>query len=212
MIPKHDNGTLIAGNFGTRKVGVVSISHGMTVVADEDSTRDARVMYTSKRTSGSFGMVLVFTSYMEHVRTMQWFEEYVRRAAHPDVNPGPMRVIVPVRKFDKVGIPAVSSGPLVTDDEVGRVVWRVNVGFEGARDSLNFSDARVSKFSMPAWKDAASQYFYPGGIQLGGTEKGEDALYNNLPGGAPLLPGGRSNSPEADDWLIEQRAMRRVKL
>ena len=171
------NMVLNAMGYGTTTVHCVEVNHGINIIADEATARMHRALYVTKRTSGSFTISCVFSSWALWSAFSAWLQEYGRRRSHPDTVVREMRVYMPARKFDKYGVPVARSAAIPFGDKLGTVVYRTNLEFVGTRDVLDDASPAISRFVGPTG-DKAAPYFYPGGTQLGAGEKGEDWLYN----------------------------------
>lgn len=186
--PKNSNATMSASKWGTIYVKILQIGHGVHIASSTVQTRFSRALYATKRTSGTFGLVIVCSSYDEYDSLGKWITGYGRKAASTEGGVGPVRVVVPSRNFDKVAIPSgVTFG-----DAVGAITYPVSINFTGARDPVPHTPGFISSFSLPTGRDVdpALPYFYPGGTQLAGAAKGDDALYDVVEddSSAPSVP------------------------
>lgn len=177
---KGANAYLSAKNFGWVHVRVVQINHGMRVVAQESIARRHRVFYPMKETSGAFAITMIFSDHVEYQKFGQWMAEYARRIASPNTKKarvGPMRVTVPVRNFDKTGVP---SGSIEFGQNVRAASYTMSIQFEGTRDSIDAT--RASTFVLPRRsiikRNPEIPHFYPAGRQLSGDRYGKDYLYD----------------------------------
>jgi hypothetical protein len=169
------NCILSASGYGSRAVSVTQISHGMSVVASEAKSRNGSAFYPLKRTSGSFGITIVFANWDESQAFSEWIEAYSRRISHPDTTGiSPMRVVCQSRKFDKVAIPSGERGSTAMyGDSFDAITYKHVVNFEGARDSLGLNDPALSVFKQATlgWEgQEGSQHFYPQGDQQSGEQ------------------------------------------
>lgn len=188
-----ENAILSAAGYGERRVILEAESHGLRIIANEDHGRRRRALYTVRRTSGSFSIDLTFPTFAAYQSFYNWFRGYCLRLIDPDGAVGPMRVRIPSRGFDKTGVPA---GTYRFGIEVERVVERMTIAFRGARNPADHTV--LSQFYPPAARvnavgqreNLAAPYYYPAGVQLGGTERGEDYLYNH-----PLTDAEINGSP-----------------
>ncbi len=191
---KGANCAISVDGYGSRYCVVERIQHGMNVVANEGSSRVGRAFYPVKRTSGSFGLVVVFSSNEEMMSFAGWLATYAVTASDGSNRYGPMRVQVPDAGFDKVAI--IKSG-INFGDTYDEVVWKLNLGFEGARGTLDLDSALVSSFSFPETVDEIGRYFYPSGTPLDDPSPDPPPWYLYRPGGVPGydLPGPASPAP-----------------
>jgi len=135
-------------SYGKTRVWVESIVHGLNIFTfgpeNTQESRTRRQFVTSKRTSGSFTLDLIFTSHNSREQFLSWLEGYVRWAANPSTDSTSIRVVVPSRGFDKLG---VLGGALAYGDEVGKVLYKTQLGFIGGKDPLDLDTlAGVSTF------------------------------------------------------------------
>jgi hypothetical protein len=93
-----------------------------------------------------------------------------------------MRVTVPSRGFDKMGVP--SSGVTFGDNRT-TTVHRMTLTFVGTADPIGSfgtgnikAPTAISQFSIPDDPTHTLPYFYPGGTQLSGVDMGDDLLYD----------------------------------
>lgn len=169
-VPKNYNCVMSASGWGAIYVKVLTIGHGISIVANSSTQRFSRALYVEKRSSGSFGLVLVCSSPAEHKALGDWIMGYGRLAADPDGQVGSVRVVCPVREFDKVAIPdSVTFG-----DTYDQITYPVSINFVGSRDPVPYTADFVSSFSMPSG-DPDLPYYYPAGHQLSGDV---DTLYD----------------------------------
>ena len=174
------NCTISIANFGAVRVKAMRATHGMSVVAYNGGgqSRHGEAFYPSKRTSGSFELVLKFSSYEGYERVGVWLQRYMIWAGNPKALATPVRVQIPSRDFDKIG--ALEKGPSF-GDQVAATSYEMNLGFVGARDPMAMGGTYVSRFQRPKVKDPAAEYFYPAGTQLSGQQNGWDTAYDYLP-------------------------------
>jgi len=171
VVPKNHNALLTATGWGSIYVKVKAIDHGIFIVSDTSVQRFSRSLYVKKRAGGSFTLAIVCSTYAEYKALGDWIRGYGQIAADPDGAVGPVRVMVPDRKFDKIAIPqSVSFG-----DNYSAVTYKISIAFVGANDPVPHSADFVSSFSMPAAVGTDLPYFYPAGRPLTGTV---DALYD----------------------------------
>lgn len=177
---KGENCTLSVDRFGSVNVIAETVSHGISLIsygAGAGETRMFQSFYTSKRTSGSFDLGLVFPSYEDYERVMKWIERYGRWASNPHAIPSPMRVQIPSRNFNKTGIPETG---ITYGDKAGSVTYRVTLAFMGASSVLEHDDESISR----VLKDVSTSelvHLYPAGSPGGGIGI-EDAAFGSADG------------------------------
>lgn len=175
------NGTLSATNYGAKRVTIEKVTYAVEFIADQDQTRMGRAYYAKQMTAAPFQIAIVCASHGEAQVLADWFKGYGDRAASGHAQVGSMRVTVPSRQFDKMGVP--STGIVFGDDRTS-VLYRMNISFAGTGDpigGLGLVDTTakgVSTFSMPEDESKILPHFYPGGVQLSGDDMGEDLLYD----------------------------------
>jgi hypothetical protein len=97
---------LSAAGYGERRVHAIKITHGMTIVSNEQSARSHRVFYPWKRTSSSFEMVIHHSSVAAYRDFNEWMRGYIERASDPNnARVRVMRIICPAVRFDRFAIP-----------------------------------------------------------------------------------------------------------
>lgn len=169
-----ENCVLSASGYGTWRAKCLGFAHGLTIVQGApDETRNARAFYFSRRAEDRFGLTLVFSSWGDYRAFGDWIRGYGIQASTPGTPVGSMRVMVPSRGFDKVGVPSRGT---VFSAEVGTIAYRMVLTFVGARETADSAPPSVSKFM--ASTDPDSIYFYPAGKQLKAGEAVENNLYN----------------------------------
>lgn len=181
------NCLLSAAGYGDYEVICLTLSHGIEVIAGApDQARDHRAFYISRRTSSRFTVGITFTTYDEYAKFGAWMQGYGKQATTPNTPVGAMRVMVPARNFDRVGVPVrgISFG-----DTVGSITHPVSLQFDGARESGDFSSPIVSSFENPTTDVESGKFFYPAGTQLSGSGAAADSLYD-LPPGTTLIQDG----------------------
>lgn len=195
------NGTFSASGWGVIHVKITSIGHGMSVVSTTSQGRRGRSLYVTRRTSGSFGLQVMCSSYESYKELGEWIQGYGRRLADgAGATVGPVRVTCPSRNFDKIAVPSgVSFG-----DTVHSHTYPVSINFLGTSDPLPLTALYSSSFVLPSNAEPSLPYFYPGGTQLTGDETGVDSMFDSdliaTPTGVdgPVQDGTRpANGPRA---------------
>lgn len=181
-------------DYGAHRVKATRVTHGMSVVAysGEGVSRRGRAFYPSKRTSGSFELDLVFTTYGGYRKIANWLERYSRWASNPKSLATPVRVVIPSRNFDKVGV--LEEG-LTFGDVVAATSYTMTLAFVGSRDPMEMNGRNLSMFRLPKnIDDPALPYLYPAGTQLKVGETGFDTIYDE-PVEDLVNPGGNDYDP-----------------
>lgn len=155
------NAIITIPKFGSMRVNVTAVSHGISVVQYSTSgqTRTQQAFYPAKRTSGSFELDLAFATYKGYESAADWLTRYQMWAANPKSRPRPARVLIPSRNFDKIG---VLEGGVTYGDTVGAIVRRMQLAFVGSRDPLLLNSNNRSEFLMPDTTSEMLTYLYPG--------------------------------------------------
>lgn len=188
---KGENCTLSVPRFGQRNVIAERVSHGLNVIpyAGEGESRNRRTLYTSKRSSGSFDLDLVFPSYEDYESTMKWLTRFGKWVSNPYGVPAAMRVTIPSRKFDKNGI---LEGGITFGDQVGSFVYRVNLAFMGASGAMDHTSEDSGDISWVDRKgDEKVARLYPSNSLIGGVDLVDRSLSPSMD------PYGSSTS----DWI-----------
>lgn len=187
------NCSLSARGYGTRIVNVDRLSHGLAIKASDDHSRLGLAFYPRKVSSSSFGLTIIFTDYDEFESFGLWIETYCRKMADPaTVGIGPVRVTLPARHFDKVGVP---SGVVMTYGDIfDAVIYTVELNFDGTNSPVEYTSPLLSVFrrSKVQWEE--NQFFYPSGDQEGGpaSDLPLGAVAGGIGGG-----GGGARPPKA---------------
>lgn len=167
-----DNCVMSAEGYGSKTCDVMRIGHGINILAKEDKSRNHRGFYPFKRTSGSFGLRIVWANRDERDEFQAWMEKYVRLISDPATSGvGPLRVVIPAREFDKIAVPSGSSPAAMYGDRFDAVTYALEMAFEGARDPLEYSSPWLSRYEaarVAAEGSDGSNTFYPAGNQEGG--------------------------------------------
>lgn len=178
--PARLNAAIGAQNYGIKLAPVVSISFGIEQRSQEAHSRQKQTMYAQQVLDPSFVIGMTFTDQPEYHDMFEWFRAYGYLVTATDSIVGPMRVLVPSRNFDKIGVP--TSG-MTFGDDVSAVTFKLNIVFEGTSDPVTTDSGSLSpywsQFVLPGKAaDQSAPYFYPGGVQLSGQYADEDSLYN----------------------------------
>lgn len=176
------NCTLSVAGYGTRSCYAVRVQHGINVVASQGQSRNQQAFYPVKRTSGSFGLVLLFPTHADYQSMALWLANYAMKMADGTDRLGPMRVQIPGSEFDKIAI--VKDG-IDFGDKMEAVTYQLNLGFEGARDSLDHASGLISTFSFPEGVDTIGRYFFPAGTPLDDASPNQTPWYLYQPGTVP---------------------------
>lgn len=139
------NCLIVAPGYGTIGTQVISIDLGMSVISNETGARRHRTLYPWKRTSSSFSMTVIHRSMAEFRTFNDWMRVYVERISDPNNNSvGPLRVILPARRFDRVCVP---EGNLTYGRRHPEYTRRQDLDFVGASDAIQPHNAAVNSLS-----------------------------------------------------------------
>lgn len=166
-----ENCLMGAGGYGSVAVKVESVEYGINIISSEAEARNRRAFYVVKHTPGMFDLGLVFKNYDEIYTFAKWMSGYFKKLQDPDLNLGVMRVIVPSRHFDRMGVP---SGAVPLGDNLEDTARRMTLSFIGTKDPVALNSDLISKFAAPPNQSFEAPYFYPDGVQLGGEDVGID--------------------------------------
>lgn len=190
-----------AAGYGSIGVQVVRLDIGTSIISNETGARRHRSFYPWKVTSSSFGVRIVHRSYADFRAFNEWMSTYCIRLSEPGSTVGPARVVVPVRKFDRVCVP---QGPFQFGRNWDDVTHTQDLAFIGASDPVQAHNAALGVLSSAyratyyeqGQEDERYQSNYAiaeaGGAVLFGADY-EDLLYS--PKVAPIqhtLPGSRT--------------------
>ena len=164
------NGLLSATGWGQHRVTVTQVAHGVSIITNQDDARSMRSLYLLRRSVAPFTVWVHSASYAESVELAEWLRGYATRAASPGSGVGAMRVQVPSRDFDQLGVP---DGEIAYGDRVGAYTYPATLTFQGVADTRERGNPVVATYQAAADK-TVSQYFYPAGTQLSGQRVGVD--------------------------------------
>lgn len=144
------------------------LGHGMTMIADSSSARNARAYYPHRPTPSRFYLRVLLKGYSERKAFANWMQGYADFVMNPGLAAGDsfpdMRVLLPARNFDREGVPL--SG-FEWGDTIGALVWTPVITFECTREPQDTASWTPSKFVDAS--DPDMKYFWPMGTQLGGN-------------------------------------------
>jgi hypothetical protein len=174
------------------------VGHGMTMVADSSSARNARAYYPHKVTPSRFYLRVLLKGYSERKAFADWMQGYANYVMNPGLAAGnkfpDMRVLLPARGFDREGVPL--SG-FEWGNTIGAMIWTPVITFECTREPQDPKTISASSFQDA--QDPDLKYFWPMGTQLGGNavpsgnyqtiDPSQDGGSDIGQGEAPLLPG-----------------------
>lgn len=169
--PGGANTILVVGGYGARAVRATAFDFGISVEASQDEGRSRRTMYTRDVVDTDFSVTIVSRNQGERQDLYNWFEAYGRALANPSFGLGAMRVLGP-RGFDRMGIPKTG---MAWGDTWNAVAYHDTIDFEPAGGLVAAKD--LSAFVLPVNDTTDAPFFYPAGIQLGGSASADDVLY-----------------------------------
>lgn len=165
-----NNGTDRQGRntYSSFRVRADVLGHGMTMVSDSSSARNARAYYPHRPTPSRFYIRVLLRGYNERKAFADWMQGYANYVMNPGLAAGDkfpdMRVLLPARGFDREGVPL--SG-FEWGDSVGTIVWSPVITFECTREPQDPDSIASSRFENAS--DPDMKYFWPMGTQLGGN-------------------------------------------
>ena len=110
---------------------------------------------------------IIFTTQQAQERFQSWLEKYARWAADPNTDSAPVRVVIPSRNFDKLG---VLEGRMTYGDQFGTVVYKTSLEFMGGRDPVDIDREGINLVSL-AVEGENSEHdlvrLYPAGSAIG---------------------------------------------
>jgi hypothetical protein len=162
---------LTVPSYGTHRVRCNRVEHGMKVEGRPESAKSYRVWYPVRATRGGVALSLYFPNYSLYNAFQEWMERYGRRLSATNNQVGPMRIVIPSMSFDRTAIPV--SG-MEYGDSVGTTVHRCVIQFDSSGDAGDFTNLEISRFRQARRDRDHSQYFYPGGVQVGGPLGGKE--------------------------------------
>lgn len=164
------NALLGVQGMGVWPLFVEEIEHGIEITGTSDASRNDRTFYPRLVNAGTFSISIVFPSWDDYNNFSGWMIYYGRRLGQGGLSR--MRVVCPVRRFDKLGVPNTD---ITFGDRQDIAAFRLKVGFIGADNYNN----KMTSVVIPS-EDTATQFFYPSGTQLNGQKSApDDSLYGN---------------------------------
>lgn len=202
-----ENALLASANYGAFVCRVTAVSHGIKIIGQEQDARSSQTFLTSRVVEDNFILSIVFATYAGYAAFGNWMQGYIQKQAGADSTGMPMRVIVPSRNFDRIGIP---TSPIPFGDDITLVTHKLRVSFVATIDP---NPTNFSKYFGAPNDTIFAPYFYPGGTQLAANSPpGVDFLFDNpgyftpppgpadfavYPSGSPdavILQGGRNKA------------------
>lgn len=178
------NASLSAPGFGSVDLYVIELFHGMNVISSQAEARATSTFYPKLRTSGSWGVEVVFPARYAYTIFNFWLAKYITAISNPyRATPQPMTLNVPSRNFLKQGFP---ESPAEFGDEFRSFTYRQRLEFCSASDPTT----QASRF-VSATNDNEAIYFYPGGRQLSELDNPSRDPYESI---EPNLPYDRPGS------------------
>ena len=165
-----ENGIFSVPGYGSRKAVVVEIQHGLQIIAGEDEAASRRGFYPRTYSLGTFSLSLQFAEYRLFTDFSNWFAGYVAFSLSTNGPKNSMRVQVPSRHFDRLGVP---NGGINLGRKVDDVVYSQTINFIGGQDA----HGSTPKYSRVTRQTNA---YYPGGAGLNGHSDGGSALFGQI--------------------------------
>ena len=168
------------------RIRVSRVSYGFTVLAEESQARTTRAMYPRNRTAPTeFGLMIdlpnraernSFNSYL-----MRYYE-YILDAGNDSTTFSTMTVDMPSRNFRREGVPKNGAA---FGARLGEMLWRPVLTFETAREPSDWTEifkSSITQLDLANNTDPATQFFYPTGVQLYGSQAAAvQAAINGVP-------------------------------
>jgi hypothetical protein len=162
------NGTLIADGIGNYPIQVLQISYGLNIIAQEDQAATFKILYTRQVQTDTFALQVVFDSISERLAFRQWAVNYAAQAISPS-SVGAIRVTVPQRKFDMIGVLTQGVMETTTPEDV---LWPMTLQFNASQINsissfINDNDYNVGNITgiyTPPSNDATKvdgDFYYP---------------------------------------------------
>ncbi len=157
------------GGFRTMRVRADVLGHGMTMVAESSSARNARAYYPHKVTPSRFYLRVILKGYNERKAFADWMQGYADYVMNPGLPAGDsfpdMIVAVPTRNFHREGVPL---NGFEWGDTAGGMVWTPVITFECTKEPQELG-VPVTPSRFVNATDPDMKYFWPMGTQLGGN-------------------------------------------
>lgn len=182
------------------RVRVGPFTHGIEMIANQDTGRSRRAYYPHRTAMQRFSVVVLLKDWDERRDFVNWLATYAQYAISPDMVQADfpwMTVSIPSREFLQHGIPLQG---YQWGAHTGMMMFTPQVVFEAATSPGQKNRPSVSSV-INKWSaftsDKAIQYFYPFGTQLAGNQLGDysqiqypgspDQFNQNPP--PPTIPG-----------------------
>lgn len=186
-------------SYRTMRVRADVVGHGMTMVSETSSARNARAYYPHKVTPSRFYLRVILKGYAERKAFADWMQRYADYVMNPGLPAGEkfpdMLVMLPARNFHREGVPLTG---FEWGDTVGAMIWTPTITFECTGEPQDVN-VKVEPSRFVAAQDPDMKYFWPMGTQLGGNAV-PSGNYQNIIDGSdggsdrgqdapPILPG-----------------------
>lgn len=160
------------------------VRHGIRPVFTESAARIRRVVYPHLSSLDKFSIDVELISQTEYISLSKWLTTYINLALKVDrTSDFPlMMVSIPSRNFSRVGAPI--SG-FEWGDRAARMSWGITIAFETSEDLRDNTGSQVgihspdqlSQFVQNSADNTVTQYFYPAGPQLSGSDTPDTGTY-----------------------------------
>lgn len=156
------------------RVRVSRIVYDFDVLAEESQARTARAMYPRKHTAPTeFAIMVNLISVAERASFNDYlmrYADYVLDAANDSTTFSVMTVSIPSRNFVREGVWKTGAYFGIV---LGEMVWNPMVTFETSREPIDWDASfatSIAQLDLAGNRDPATQYFYPSGVQLYGSQ------------------------------------------
>lgn len=176
------------------------LTWGYQMIASESQARDRKAFYPRKTAPTQFALGVELVGYRERQSLNNWLMAYVAYILDPSLprkRTPQMTVTLPNRNFKRVGVPI--SG-IEYGDNLGLMVKTPQIVFETSGEPLDWDDPyNISRVYAEMAKEQSpeTEYFYPTGTQLNGSEIPASGSYTRVMQDA-VNGGGKPKKPELD--------------
>lgn len=148
------NGTISAGDFGSRPITATRVEYGIKILSLEDSARTRRVFHPKKVVPASFSITIVMPTYEQYRDFNQWMLSVVKEMVVAE-NTVPFRVDIPTYDFLQYGI--LESDIPLGEAKPGIMIRKQTLMFSTTKDPIDTTIPDEISFAVPA------TYFEAGG-------------------------------------------------
>lgn len=156
------------------RIRVSRVVYDFDVLAEESQGRTTRAMYPRKHTAPTdFALMVDLVGRAERDSFNNYlmrYADYILDPANDSSTFSTMSITVPSRNFAREGVPKTG---IMFGTVLGEMTWHPVVVFETSRETLDWDEGfttSITQLDLAGNTDPATQFFYPGGVQLYGSQ------------------------------------------